>query len=166
MQRCRILGDMLRAGMITSLLWLEVLTPLQGVQSQAVAAEAAGSASCLNALIAAQQQIRSGRDLQLRSELGTLFNRYPDHPVTRPHEVRLIFSGQTARDVIASNVLQASISSSIVRNCDSVGLVTFGVDRTESLKSFGWMNDGSVRAFDCIEPSRDAPPLIWGRQFC
>jgi hypothetical protein len=159
-------GLMFSAIIMAAMLGTGIPASIDSFDSQAVAAGEVGSASCLNALIAAQQRIREGRSLQVRSDLSNLSNAYPDHPVARPHKVSFIFSGQSARDVMASDLLQTSISTSVVTHCDSVGMVLFGVDRTGSTNSWGWMSDGSVKVFDCVEPGRGTAPLVWGQQYC
>jgi hypothetical protein len=166
MQKYRVSRLTLSAIIMAVMLGTGILSSIYSFESQAVAVGEVGSASCLNALITAQQRIREGRSLQVRSELSNLSNAYPDHPVARPHEVSFIVLGQSARDVMALDILQTSISTSIVTHCDSVGMVMFGVDRTGYTNSLGWMNDGSIKVFDCVEPGRGTAPLVWGQQYC
>ena len=142
--------------------FLLTITPTVNAQSTL---EESATSRCLNALMTSPQQIQAGGPRQTRIEITTIHD-YLDHPAGRPQHIILAINSRAGGKMPAA-VVMLSTAKNIINNCDSVGLVTIGIDESGALDEFGIMRNGEVRAFECIEPDIRSPrTLPWGQRFC
>ncbi len=124
------------------------------------------SAGCLNALIDAQTYLKEGRAIEVRTSFANI-QGYPDAPSNRPHRVILAMAGEDSDKVMESEPLRSSISTNLLRNCSSTGMVTIAVANSGYFRDHGVMKDGTITTFQCVENRlEEKEELRWGQQFC
>jgi nickel transport protein len=105
---------------------------------------------------------------ETRSFTDKQFVVYPDHPKGRPQKYLFAFLGSGVPSLLNSRKIMESIANDIIKSCDSVGGVAFGVDKTGELYIIGIFPDGTIRWFNCLnndDPRRAQNPR-WGQQYC
>lgn len=142
------------------------------------------TAECKTAIVENKKRLEETNGVEVvhlqRDEHG-----YQNEPNSRPHSYRLSFAQSSqARNVINSPVLLSNITANLLSNCESVGLIQFGIEDSpsvEHLANFGLMGNGDVQKFRCqsvgaeeryihigtpVEEWRPDPPLSWGERYC
>ena len=122
--------------------------------------------SCEVAMLNATKRIEQGRDITVTMDIKDGSEEYPDHPDGRPTIIWLIVEGNAAASVMESPVFQRAIASEIIKSCNSVGAVSFGVSHSGWINTIGLMRDGTIQKFECVdyEPGRGSPS--WGQERC
>jgi len=134
------------------------------IQSSASAESERAENSCKVAMNRAKERITKGRDLRIVS-VGNV-NAPSDHPNGRPLILQIVLEGKAAESVMSSPVFQKALASEIIKSCNSVSAVNFGMYRSGWSSMTGLMPDGTIQGFQCLEPDRDMPKISWGQQVC
>ncbi|MGR3277305.1 hypothetical protein ACSYAD_19580 [Acaryochloris marina NIES-2412] len=73
-------------------------------------------------------------------------------PLYRSYGISLAVGGDNskARDVLSSPTILKEASQKIIAECPNVGLVSFGVHRTDGGRTFGVLVNNQVKEFDCM----------------
>lgn len=156
----------MRSFFLTALVTLGNLTSFIAPAAQAQTATQQG---CSATIIAVRNELERGRDLKVvLVETKHLARNYPDHPIGRPLSYHFRIEGAAAPHVMSSPQFLKALSIRVITNCSSAGSVDFGVNRTGWSETYGYMNEGQVEAFRCVEPDRSQSDrqLAWGYHFC
>lgn len=124
---------------------------------------------CTMTIATAQKRLTTGRDVEVNIKSFDISEDYPDHPDNRPMTYLLILKGAATESIMRSPRFQKAIATEIIKSCESVGVVTFGMDGTGWGQSVGVLPGGRIDNFECVEHpgSRGVPKkLIWGQEFC
>ena len=121
---------------------------------------------CEVAMLNAKKRIEQGREITVMTNIEDGSKLYPDHPDGRPTIIKIIVNGRAADSVMESLGFQKAIASEIIKSCNSVGAVTFGLYRSGWTSTVGLMRDGSIQNFECIDhdPKKGSPS--WGQNWC
>lgn len=133
---------------------------------------------CDLALDKVQSRLRENRRLinvNFRPrEITSESDWYEDMPSDRPYELLVVMTGRE-RDmgnVMNSKQFLTTLAANIITNCDRVSVVTFGIDSTDYLRSFGLINN-KVTYFTCVDVDTaitarriSSRVIYWGRQVC
>ncbi|HEY9631582.1 MAG TPA: hypothetical protein V6C84_30185 [Coleofasciculaceae cyanobacterium] len=123
--------------------------------------------ACSNALASAQQRLEEGRTLTIGIRQNDISNQYPDHPEGRTSQYMFVLSGRPTLTILNSPQFMRSISSEIIENCDSVGIVSFIQWNSDGPAMFGIMPSGQVEGFHCLERNRRSQVRPqWGQEVC
>jgi hypothetical protein len=156
----------MRSFFLTALVTLGNLTSLIAPAAQA---QTATLQDCSATVIAVRNELERGRDLEVvLVETRDLTQSYADYPVGRPLSYYFRIDGTAADDVMLSPRFLTTLSTQIINRCPSAGSVDFGVNRTDWSKTYGYMGEGRVEAFRCVEPDRNRGDrqLAWGYDIC
>jgi len=123
----------------------------------------AESRRCRAAITDAERRIKAGRPIQVRSQVRDLSEWSSDYPNNRPLKYHFIVRGKAAEAVMTSPQFQISIATNIIKNCDSVSAVDFGMDQTDWGITIGILPGDRIGKFECISPPAE---LAWGQSFC
>lgn len=94
-------------------------------------------------------------------------HQYTNGPERKNFTYTFTMSGPGTHNIISSRKILTAISKEIILSCQTVGSVSFGVDRTDEGYTYGLMNNGAIKEFKCIEPKPDDQMSIhWGEQIC
>ena len=93
---------------------------------------------------------------------------YHKNPPNHRHfSYSLALMGPGTENVLNSPVFLKNITTNIISNCKDIGMVRFGIYATDHARSFGLMNDGNVRGFQCKESSgSNSQEFPWGTEHC
>lgn len=140
-------------------------TPLSFIQP-AHAGDA--SLSCQATLRSVQAKLKRQPNLNVISiNQRDLFQSHPNYPQGRPKEYVIALGGSQASNFLKSRQLMTTLATQIIRNCETVSLVTFGTANSGDVVNLGLMPNGSIQIFECLEPGRDSPDRrVWGKVFC
>jgi hypothetical protein len=121
------------------------------VSSPAIAVKS----QCQRAVNTAKKQlgnVQSTRNILLDSNYGK-------YPPDRPRG--LVFTLKTEKSMTDTK-LQTNISTNIISKCSNFSLVTFSVDQTDWVNTYGLVH-GRIKAFTCKEAG---DRTAWGEQIC
>ena len=99
---------------------------------------------------------------------------YEDMPSNRPYDLWVVMRGNEGDMSNAMNSQQflTTLASNIITNCDRVSVVTFGINGTDYLRSYGLINN-KVVYFKCVDRATflaakriSSRVIYWGRQLC
>lgn len=142
-----------------------------GKLKPAAAANYAMSRSCLDAVNQAQSKIRGAGVESVVVNVGEMSEEsgYPDG---KPFSVRYALDGSadvyrrgTIKSVMRSSKMLLSLSSNIIKNCDGVSWVGFGVNQSDDTREFLLM-DGDVRPLTCLDSPVRGATMPWGFSYC
>jgi hypothetical protein len=122
--------------------------------------------SCEGVILNAKKRIEEGREITVTANIENGSELYPDHPDDRPTIIKIIVNGRAADSVMESPVFQKAIASEIIKSCNSVGAVTFGLYRSGWTSTVGLMKDGSIQNFECIDHDPEKGRPSWGQNWC
>jgi hypothetical protein len=122
---------------------------------------------CAEALQAAKNKITKGRKVKVVEVYKTNVQQfsYTDYPKKRPFSYTFTLSGAATASIIKSEKFLLSISTEIIKNCNSVSMVRFGLHASDSGVDFGLVGEKNIRLFECIEPGSPTK-LTWGYVIC
>lgn len=70
-------------------------------------------------------------------------------------------------DIMSSDTLLTDYSDQIIKNCSNIVRVSFGMNATDWVRSYSWIDNKYTRKDQCIEPRRRAEEyLVWGQMIC
>ncbi|HEY9826983.1 MAG TPA: hypothetical protein V6D19_16205 [Stenomitos sp.] len=125
----------------------------------------ANNTDCQNTIQKAKTRIESKKTSVIA--IHNYKHRYEDNPKNRPLGYVFFISGTGVDNILNSRLFLTDITTSIIANCNSVSLVTFGVARTDAGETYGLMKNGKVEPFKCIAPNSDQQfQPNWGEQIC
>jgi len=124
--------------------------------------EALNSQECNAALGGLGRLLLSGRRLDVTGA-SYLPNSYRAFPSDRPLELSITITGEDVNAVMRSPQLLTTMSRAFIEGCPLVGLVTFAVEYSGWINSFGVVN-GDVVPFQCLDLGGQEP--VWGQQYC
>ena len=134
---------------------------------------------CDLALDKVQSKLRENRrriyvDFRPR-EITSEEDWYEDVPSNRPYDLRVVMSGNMSdmSNLMNSKQFLTTLAANVITNCDRVSVVTFGIDSTDYLRSYGLVNN-KVTYFKCIDRETyiaakrisSSRVIYWGRQLC
>ncbi len=135
---------------------LLLATLLLGLSTPTISPPAlAVKSQCQRAVNTAKKQlgnIQSTRNILLDSTYGK-------YPPDRPRG--LVFTLKTEKSMTDTK-LQTIISNNITNKCSNFSLVTFSVDQTDWVNTYGLVH-GQIKAFTCKEAG---DRTLWGEQIC
>jgi hypothetical protein len=120
--------------------------------------------SCENAITKARVKIE-GSNTRIVN-LDKRKHYYTDFPSGRNMEYSFWLVGPGISNLINSDVLLTSLSSDIISNCRTIGIVIFGLYQSESVVTYGLMKNGMVQKFKCVDAVRNRPIVLWGYESC
>jgi hypothetical protein len=124
---------------------------------------------CSTTVVAVRNELKKGRDLEVVLVQSRDMSEYSEeYPTGRPLNYQFRIEGSAADDVMYSPQFLQALSTQVINNCASAGSVTFGVNRTGWGEQYGYMGEGRVEAFRCVQPDRSQSNrrLAWGYHFC
>jgi hypothetical protein len=122
------------------------------------------SRECRTALQAAKKKIESGRRVRVvRISKRDISEKYSDYPRNKPFDYLFAMRGAGTESVLSSERFILSIATSVIKNCPSVSMVSFGLDNTGYLIITGLVGENKVQAFECI--GTEGNPR-WGQTLC
>jgi hypothetical protein len=123
---------------------------------------------CATTLVEVRDTLEQGRDVSVQEiHRSDVSNSYADYPAGRPISYRFKLSGSAAADIMNSSRLMTTLSQEIIESCDTVSEVTFGIDHSDWVSTYGLLGQGRVEEFRCVEVGRGHRfSLAWGYQFC
>lgn len=131
------------------------------IQAQEVKSEK----DCAGTIVNAQSAIEKGRNVQVVIRSNDISEDYPDHPDNRPYGYNFSMQGAATNTIMSSPKFMEIIATRIIRNCDSVGLVSFGFDNSDNFETLGLIKDGTVKYFKCLDPGHNVK-INWGYIIC
>jgi hypothetical protein len=93
-------------------------------------------------------------------------HRYTDYPSNRHLAYSFWLTGSGVSNIINSPVFLTALSTDIFSNCNTVGIVKFGFYQSENVVTYGFMKNGSVKKFKCIDANRNRQTDPWGYVSC
>lgn len=130
------------------------------------------SQNCQSALTAALDQLERARNMkQIFVSDHDVSQTYSNYPDGRSQGYVFAMEGAAARSVMNSPKLMMSLSRTIIQSCNSVGMVTFAIHRSDWGYTIGLISDGQISFFECAEdfginPEDTGQGLKWGIQYC
>lgn len=121
---------------------------------------------CEAVILNAKKRIEQGREITVMTNIEDGSELYPDHPDDRPTIIKIIVNGRAADSVMESLVFQKAIAEAIIKSCNSVGAVTFGLSGSGWTSTVGLMRDGSIQNFECIDHDPEKGSPSWGQNWC
>ena len=122
--------------------------------------------SCEAVILNAKKRIEQGREITVMTNIEDGSELYPDHPDDRPTIIKIIVNGCAADSVMESPVFQKAIASEIIKSCNCVGAVTFGLYGSGWTSMMGLMRDGTIQNFECIDHDPEKGSPSWGQNWC
>jgi hypothetical protein len=120
---------------------------------------------CAGTIAIAQTAIEKGRNVQVVIRSNDISKDYPDHPKNRLYQYSFSMQGAATNTIMSSPKFLEIIATRIIRNCNSVALVSFGFDNSDHFETLGLMKDGTVKYFECLDPGQNAK-ISWGYIIC
>jgi hypothetical protein len=103
---------------------------------------------CNSAIANTKNQLENGRQLQVaNSEMYQV--SYSDRPENRPNGYLFAMEGAAVESVLSSPVFLNTLAEQVINSCNSVSLVTFGLNYSDYVVSLGLMPNGKVELFQC-----------------
>jgi hypothetical protein len=130
-------------------------------------AQTSPSNACSEALQAGKNRIKSIKNIQsVNIKQYDIALRYPDHPIGRSQRYIYSMKGPAVDSVMGSPKFMTSIAESIIKKCDTVGSVTFGLANSGWGISAGMLSNGRIAVFKCLEHSlqENSRKLAWGEE--
>ena len=153
----------MRLLLLTALLFLESLS----LSIFLVAHAQTGNKDCSTTLIEVRDELEKGRDLNvILVQSRDMSQGSEEYPTGRPMSYEFKLDGSATSNVMNSSQMLSALSTRVINGCDSVSKVTFGVNRTDWYSIYGYMGEGRVGAFRCVEPDRSRRTLAWGYTVC
>lgn len=124
------------------------------------------TASCRNAITLAEIRLIT-KNVQI-FETEKQPHNYQSYPMGRSLNLSFSLIGPGTESILASPVFLTTISTDITLGCGDIGLIRFGKYQSEDIKSFGFMNDSTIRPFLCLAHAErgDVSVLPWGYELC
>jgi len=120
---------------------------------------------CIRSFVDAAITIGTGRDVTVVDlQVSRLSVVYEDYPQDTPIEITIVMEGSHVEYVLESPQFMSIVASQIMNRCSTVGLVSFGMNHTGWIVSYGKVN-GQLQEFECIEPGIGFDP-VWGEIKC
>jgi hypothetical protein len=99
---------------------------------------------------------------------------HPLSPYRQNTEVQFSLGQSTSQyrdrksiDVMNSSSLLMSFSDKIIKGCNNIVRVDFGLRKTDWIRSYSWMDNRYTREDECVQARRDGQHnLVWGQQIC
>ncbi len=121
---------------------------------------------CNAAIESANTQIAVKKEINLRSYVRpTAFIR-PIYLDNKPLEYSFSVQGKSAISIVRATSLLSSISSKIINSCPLVSVVSFGVHETDDVVTYGLLEGGLVKKFQCAEIRKLGEKVNWGYTRC
>jgi hypothetical protein len=99
-----------------------------------------------------------------------LSQQYPDHPTGRDQNYTFSMKGSAVGIVMSSPKFMTSIGQNVIRNCKTVGKVTFALANSGWGISVGLLSDEHIGVFKCLnhpDPRLNVVQKIsWGEEYC
>ncbi len=124
---------------------------------------------CSATVVAVRNELEEGRALEVvLVESRDISQSFQDHPTGRPLSYHFRIEGSAVGDVMNSPQFLQALSTRVINSCTSAGSVNFGVNHSGWSETYGYMGEGRVEAFRCVEPDRNQLNriLAWGYHFC
>jgi hypothetical protein len=67
--------------------------------------------------------------------------------------------------VLSSPQMLTSLSNGVIQNCNLVSVVTYALNRSDLLNSYGLINN-TVQGFECPPNYGRGTRILWGFQHC
>jgi hypothetical protein len=113
------------------------------------------SSVCNQAVSNVKQRLQKVKGVVILDTELVRETNYPDAPTERPNS--LIFgleNNQGGVNVMNSPIFSNSIASEIISECNSIGIVSLGLDSTDWIRSYGIVGN-EVTPFKCLRPGRN-----------
>jgi hypothetical protein len=123
------------------------------------------SKDCTGTIANVQSTIETGRNIQVLIRSNDISKDYPDHPGNRRYQYILSMQGKGANSIMSSPKFMQIIATRIIKNCNSVGLVSFALHETDYIILFGLMKDKTIKNFECLEAG-GTKKVHWGYAVC
>jgi hypothetical protein len=129
------------------------------------------SNACSEAVRAGRNRIESIKNIQsVNVKQYDIDLSYPDHPIGRSQRYIYSMKGTAVDSVMGSPKLMSSIAESIIKNCDTIGSITFALANSGWGISVGILSDGRIGVFKCLnhpDPRLGIRRKIsWGEEYC
>ena len=120
---------------------------------------------CIRSFVDAAITIGTGRDVRVVDlQVSRLSVVYEDYPQDTPIEIAIVMEGSHVEHVLYSPQFMSIVASQIMNRCSTVGLVSFGMNHTSWIVSYGKV-DGQLQEFECIGFGIGLDP-VWGESNC
>jgi hypothetical protein len=124
---------------------------------------------CNNSLTHLRRQIASdGRQISTELKATEISGYWEEgRPADRPYEVNVVMSGDydDILAVLSSPQMLTSLSNGVIQNCNLVSVVTYALNRSDLLNSYGLINN-TVQGFECPPNYGRGTRILWGFQHC
>lgn len=124
------------------------------------------TSGCAMALQAAKNKITKGRrvnvvEITKKNEIPQIYKKYP---IDRPFSYTFGLSGSGTNSILKSTKMLITISTEIIRNCQTISIIYFGEYPGDNIVAFGITGQNKVKNFPCYD-KRDRT-LPWGYDAC
>jgi Bacterial pre-peptidase C-terminal domain len=127
------------------------------------------SQACASAIAGAVRRLEEVKDVNV-VEVSTDDSPrgYADYPANRPIGYSFSLNGNGTRTVLASPQFEESLVLDIIKNCNTVSMVSIGWHATDGAEIFGLFGTNQVEKFTCVEINREGgnPRHRWGESGC
>lgn len=146
------------------LIGAEVSLFIHPVRSNSNPIQLADARTCRKAISAAHNKLNQVKNVRV-SFFYNSQHGYDRYPINRTMSYDFALAGSGVGNVLSSPVFMRDISTQIISNCASIGIVSFGRAHTDTGETYGLMpKNGRVEAFKCLTPSANEIP--WGYTIC
>jgi hypothetical protein len=145
---------------------VNILTVLEWEKELYKPSSAFRNDKCNATIKSVNEQIAVNKEINLRSYVRpTSFTR-PIYLDNKPLEYNFSVQGKSASSIVRATSLLSSISSKIIDSCPLVSVVNFGVHETDDVVTYGLLEGGLVKKFQCAEIRKLGEKVIWGYTRC
>jgi Bacterial pre-peptidase C-terminal domain len=127
------------------------------------------SQACTSAIAGAVRRLEEVKDVNV-VEVSTNDSPrgYVDYPANRPISYSFSLNGNGTRTVLASPQFEESLVLDIIKNCNTVSMVSIGWHATDGAEIFGLFGTNQIEKFACVEINREGgnPHHRWGESAC
>ncbi|MDH6066672.1 hypothetical protein [Umezakia ovalisporum] len=125
---------------------------------------------CNTALRLAKNQIQNNRKVKVVNIYqSNIAENYKLYPKNRPHSYAFGLEGAATESILISGRFLTSITENIISNCPSVSMVSFGLNHSDYVVTYGLLKANRIKFFECINDYSNkslTQKLPWGFVFC
>lgn len=157
---------------------VEVSDGQSSARTRAIAREMAAAAvpnissRCNTAVLSAIDNIEQGRDIGVLVDAERLSDRFRTVPAARPNGINMGLGGPAALSVMFSPQFLTYISSTLMRDCTTVGAVVYSATEAGFERTFGYLpgrgaaSSVPVGEFTCSGTGEGREKPEWGTRLC
>lgn len=146
-----------------------IVLSLFAVSTLSLPSSASGNSTCRTVIAQIRQGLEDQNNVQVIVRTKDLSAGYSDYPHNRPRQYVFAMKGTAVKSIMNSPKMMKTIAIQVFNSCDSSGAVSFGLDNSGSMITFGLFQDGRVEPFKCMkdfDPTKVIKRPQWGEERC